>query len=114
MSAFPETSRTIVFTDAARVELPFGSQTVSRVTENDFVQGPDDTELFAAPGTHFRHTGLANVAFLDGHVESVRGPANVPLPSHWPEDAVELATRLQIGFVVESSAGDALEGAIYK
>ncbi|MEM7455273.1 MAG: DUF1559 domain-containing protein [Planctomycetota bacterium] len=114
MAAFRETSRTIIFTDSARVELPFGSQTESRVTENYFVQGPDDVDLFAAPGTHFRHTGLANVAFLDGHVESLRGPANVSLPSHWPADAIELANRHQIGFVVESSVGTELDSPIYK
>ena len=115
MAEFVQSSRTIVFSDAARVELPFGSQTESRVTENYFIQGPQDVQYLAAPGTHFRHAGnLANVAFLDGHVESISGPANVPLPAHWPEDARLLAEKFKIGYLTENSAGDSLDGAVYK
>ena len=93
---FPATSRTLVLTDAARIQLPWSGDPTLKATENYFLQGPNDS--FAAPGSHFRHIGQANAAFLDGHVESMQ-PAGVPPPGYWPTDAVALKNKLQIDYV---------------
>lgn len=51
--------------------------------------------LNAAPYTHFRHAGMiANVAFLDGHVES-RTQVTAANPATWT--VAELATAAQYG-----------------
>lgn len=101
---FPATSRTIVFSDSARVQLGWSGDPVSKVTENTFLEGPDDAAigLFVEPCTHFRHEGLANVGFLDGHVETAR-MANVPLPAWWPQEAKDLAQTYRIGYISETS-----------
>jgi prepilin-type N-terminal cleavage/methylation domain-containing protein/prepilin-type processing-associated H-X9-DG protein len=101
MTDFPATSRTVVLTDAARIQLPFPGSPTLLATENYYLQGPDDS--FAAPGTHFRHSGpLANVSFLDGHVEALP-PAGVPAPGYWPPAAVALKDRLVIDYVAKTS-----------
>lgn len=102
LAYFRATGATIVMTDAARIQLPWSGDPVLKVTENFFIQGPEDYDLFTAPDTHFRHADVANVSFLDGHVDSMR-MANVPLPDYWPADAVELAQSAKIGYVSERS-----------
>ena len=99
---FPATSRTIVFSDAARIQLPWAGDPVLKATENMYLEGPNDFELITEPCTHFRHEGLANVGFLDGHVETQR-MANVPLPAWWPQDAKDLAEKLRIGYIANTS-----------
>jgi prepilin-type N-terminal cleavage/methylation domain-containing protein/prepilin-type processing-associated H-X9-DG protein len=94
---FPSTHRTIAFSDAARIQLPFPGDPVLKVTENFYLQGPQDS--FAAPCTHFRHMGgMANVSYLDGHVEA-RSEVPVPSPAHWNAAANALRARMRIGFV---------------
>ncbi len=99
---FPATSRTIVFSDSARLQLPWAGDPVLKATENWYLEGPEDYDLITEPGTHFRHEGLANVGFLDGHVDTAR-MTNVPLPASWPQDAKDLATRLRIGYISDKS-----------
>jgi prepilin-type N-terminal cleavage/methylation domain-containing protein/prepilin-type processing-associated H-X9-DG protein len=102
LAFFPATKRTIVFTDAARIQLPWAADPVLKATENMYIQGPEDYSLYTEPGTHFRHSTVANVSFLDGHVEAM-SMADVPLPSYWPQDAQDLARRLTVGYVAEQS-----------
>jgi prepilin-type processing-associated H-X9-DG protein len=102
LADFPSTSRTIVFSDSARIQLPWAGDPQLKATENMYLQGPDDYELFTEPCTHFRHARVANVSFLDGHVEPM-SPATVPLPAYWPQAAKDLATELVIGYVAERS-----------
>lgn len=97
---FPSTSRTIVMSDGARVQLPWSGDPVLKATENLYLNGPDDA--YAAPGTHFRHAGVANVGFLDGHVESGR-QVDVPYPAGWDASAGALAKKVQIGYLSQSS-----------
>jgi prepilin-type processing-associated H-X9-DG protein len=102
LASFPSTSRTLVFTDSARIQLPWWGDPELKATENMYIQGPEDYDLYTAPCTHFRHAKVANVSFLDGHVDAMTR-ANVPWPSYWPAEAVELADKLEIGYVAETS-----------
>jgi prepilin-type processing-associated H-X9-DG protein len=100
LAHYPATSRTLVMTDAARIALPWAGDPVMRVTENFYLQGPNDAN--AAPNTHFRHTSTASVAFLDGHVEG-RTEEFVASPSHWPAAANDLRAKIKLGYVSISS-----------
>ncbi len=51
------------------------------------------------PTTHFRHDGGAEVAFVDGHVETRREEVYVPSPSWWPPAAEDLRKRARIGYL---------------
>ncbi len=57
------TSATIAFAESANV--PF-SAPFDKLTENWYLSSP--SQQF--PNVHFRHDGLANVCFADGHVET--------------------------------------------
>jgi prepilin-type N-terminal cleavage/methylation domain-containing protein/prepilin-type processing-associated H-X9-DG protein len=101
LADFPATSRTLVFSDAARIQLPWSGDPTLRATENFYLNGPNDD--YAAPGTHFRHNGtVANVSYLDGHVEA-RTEIFVPSPSSWPPEAITLRDKLHIGYVSDTS-----------
>ena len=68
------TSRTIVFADSAIMNT--WSHSPGKLLENWILEPPSRTQ----PTVHFRHLGeTANVAFLDGHVET-RTKSWVPLP----------------------------------
>jgi prepilin-type N-terminal cleavage/methylation domain-containing protein/prepilin-type processing-associated H-X9-DG protein len=102
LASFPSTSRTAVMSDAARVQLPWSGDPVLKITENLYLNGPDDS--FAAPGTHFRHAGVANAGFLDGHVEAIK-PVDVPYPASWASNpaAGALARQNKIGYLFPTS-----------
>jgi prepilin-type processing-associated H-X9-DG protein len=100
LTDFQSTHRTVILTDGARMQLPWSGDPKLRLTENLYIQGPEDS--FAAPGTHFRHGGVANAAFLDGHVEAIR-PAGVPYPRHWSSEAGRLAREAPLDYIAPSS-----------
>ena len=101
MASFPSTSTTIVLSDSARIQLPFGQDENPIVTENFYLLGPNDP--WAEPGSHFRHfRQVANVGFLDGHVESISYRRD-SAPGHWPTDAVQLKQKFKIGFLFAES-----------
>ncbi len=79
------TSNTIAFADSANV--PF-SAPFDKLTENWFLSAP--SQRF--PNTHFRHGGMANVCFADGHVET-RTATILGAPS-W-ENPLATALRLR-------------------
>ena len=97
---FPTTHRTVIMTDGARLQLPWSGDPVLKLTENLYVQGPEDP--FAAPGTHFRHAGIANAAFLDGHVEGLR-PAGIPYPRHWSSEGGRMARLAPLDYIAPTS-----------
>jgi prepilin-type N-terminal cleavage/methylation domain-containing protein/prepilin-type processing-associated H-X9-DG protein len=77
------TSQTIAFGDSANV--PFFAP-FDRLTENWYLSAPSQ----GFPNVHFRHDGIANVCFADGHVET-RTPTINGAPS-W-EDPLGTALR---------------------
>ena len=101
LAQFPATSRTIVMTDAARIAPPWSGDPVLRFTEAFYLLGPQDPS--AAPFTHFRHGGaVANVAYLDGHVEAKSEEA-VPSPASWDQAANDLRKLVRLGYVSAQS-----------
>jgi prepilin-type processing-associated H-X9-DG protein len=60
------TSATIAFADAAGMFCVDFACAQSELRENWIVEPPS----YDFPSTHFRHNGTANVAFVDGHVET--------------------------------------------
>ena len=101
LSHFPSTSKTLVYCDAARIQLPWPGDPELKATETFYVMGPEDP--FAAPSTHFRHGGgVANVSFLDGHVTAM-SEVFVPSPGHWPQEANDLRSELKIGYLSDKS-----------
>ena len=101
LAYFKATSRTLVFCDAARIQLPWAGDPVLKATETFYVMGPQDP--YAAPQTHFRHGGnVANVSFLDGHVQAM-SEEFVPSPGYWPQEANDLRDKLNIGYLSETS-----------
>lgn len=103
-SDFEATTRTLIISDAARIQLPYPAGSgPSIATETFYIMGPHDYAYSPEPSTHFRHGGrLANVAFLDGHVEAM-SEVYVPSSAYWPADAVQLRKELKIGYLSDKS-----------
>lgn len=101
LADFPSTSRTLVMSDSARIQLPWFGDPQLKATENWYLQGPDDS--FASPGTHFRHSAVANVGFLDGHVDALPESTEAPPPATWDAAALALRQKLRIGYLAGKS-----------
>ncbi len=88
------TSKTIAFTDSAQVRC-FDWPTCSNLSvEEVWLLEPPSNQY---PTTHFRHDGTANVAFLDGHVETVE-PSWIDLP-FVPPAQVDRMRKIGLGHV---------------
>jgi prepilin-type processing-associated H-X9-DG protein len=94
------TSNTIAFADSANV--PF-EPPYDNLTENWYLSCPS----YQFPNTHFRHDGIANVCFGDGHVETRQPSNNGPPP--W-EDPQATALRME-EIVWDLGSDDSLFGA---
>ncbi len=87
------TSTTIAFADAAGLFCVDLTCAQSELRENWIIEPPS----YDFPSTHFRHNGTANVAFLDGHVET-RGRG-------WKPPAFGNSARMErenLGYVSET------------
>jgi prepilin-type processing-associated H-X9-DG protein len=101
LADFAATSRTIAFSDAARIQPPWSGDPRLHATEAFYILGPQDP--FAAPFTHFRHGGrVANVSFLDGHVDTM-SEVFVPSPASYSAAANTLRQKLAIGYLSDQS-----------
>jgi prepilin-type processing-associated H-X9-DG protein/prepilin-type N-terminal cleavage/methylation domain-containing protein len=87
------TSRTIAFTDSAQAWWYDSNYNIipAFCEESIILSTPSDQ----FPNVHFRHSGTANVLFVDGHVENLSPvvnplPTNPPNPYGFPPDALEL------------------------
>jgi uncharacterized protein (TIGR00290 family)/prepilin-type N-terminal cleavage/methylation domain-containing protein/prepilin-type processing-associated H-X9-DG protein len=99
MSQFPSTSQTLLFTESALLSNSGGWH----IEEVILVRGP---EAFRASNnsfgyflnfTQFRHGKVANVAFLDGHVEALTEVA-VATPSGWDANVDQFRQKYNLGF----------------
>lgn len=82
------TSATIAFADSANV--PF-SAPFDKLTENWYLSAPSQ----GFPNVHFRHDGIANVCFADGHVET-RTPTINGAPSWEAPAATQLREKEKV------------------
>lgn len=92
-----QTSRTVVFADSAAVQLLQFSPLKLSFEENWLLDPPSQN----FPTVHFRHSDSANVAFLDGHVESFgfATEVSVPGPNYLFPQQAELMQQKRLGFV---------------
>ena len=88
-------TQTIVFADSAAVFCSNWPEcTVNTFEESWTLEAPSG----AFPNTHFRHNVTANVAYLDGHVET-HSPSWIALPDWVPTAQVQEMQRQNLGFV---------------
>lgn len=90
-------SATIVFADSAQVRMTNFSPPEFSFEENWILDAP--TRNF--PNTHFRHNDSANVAFLDGRVETFGRKfwLEVPGPNFITQEQADLMDRYRLGHV---------------
>jgi prepilin-type processing-associated H-X9-DG protein/prepilin-type N-terminal cleavage/methylation domain-containing protein len=104
ITSVSSTSATMCFADAGRVN--YWDDPANPALEENYYCDPPSNQY---PGVHFRHSGTANVVFLDGHVESKTPVDNgVPLlspsnPWGWPPAADQF--RKKVG-LFDLSAND--------
>ncbi|MBJ7495603.1 MAG: DUF1559 domain-containing protein [Gemmataceae bacterium] len=99
---FPSTSTTFMFSDTALIST-FSNPIVAQ--ESYSIAAPFATYNGSTPQptTHFRHSGgTANVAFLDGHIET-RTEVSFATPASWNATSVALAKKLKIGYLSDTN-----------
>ena len=96
-----ESGRTAVFADSAAVKLVGFSPMTFSFEENWLLDPPSQN----FPTIHFRHLDSANVAFLDGHVESMSYAVHVDVPgdNFLSDEQVKRMEKKRMGFL---SAGN--------
>ncbi len=109
-ASISSTSRTLAFCDAVYLN-PDGT-----LQESTSLRGPGNKPgqyqvadqpygFYGFNFTAFRHTsGMALVAYLDGHVETVAFPDNVPDPGYCPGAFVAARKANRLGFVSSDNA----------
>lgn len=104
-SDLEQSSETIAFSDSALITTwtnpPAGQESYSiAAPAASFVNGPNIGG--PQPTTQFRHSGLANVAFVDGHVEA-RSEVPAPSPASWSAAANAVRTQLRLGYLATTN-----------
>ncbi len=97
-------TQTIVFADSAQVRLTSFAP-VSFSFEENWILDPPSRNF---PNVHFRHHDSANVAFLDGHVETFGRQFRIDVPGSnfiMPEQA-RLMEEHRLGYVSPGTLGD--------
>ncbi|MDA0285438.1 MAG: DUF1559 domain-containing protein [Planctomycetota bacterium] len=97
-------TNTIVFADSAQVRLTVFSPPVFSFEENWLLSPPSSN----FPDVHFRHNETANVAFLDGHVESRGRHFQVQIPgvSYLSQQQADLMEEKRLGVVSDGNLDD--------
>jgi prepilin-type processing-associated H-X9-DG protein/prepilin-type N-terminal cleavage/methylation domain-containing protein len=106
LADFPRTSATLLFTDSALVS----NYPAWHIEEVIQVRGPasflaaDNSFGYYLNFTHFRHGGgVANVAFMDGHVEAM-SEVPVATPPGWDANVDALRRKHTLGFPTADEA----------
>ena len=102
----PSTSATYLFGDSALLTCLPGQPCTMQ--ESDALVGPVPLTPNSPWGlyqalTHFRHTTVGNMAFLDGHVETLNLNYS-PWDASWPSDAAGYMQTNKLGFPTTSNA----------
>jgi len=95
---FQQLTQTIAFADSA-IYNTWSFFPNKFLMENWLLEPPSRTQ----PSIHFRHLGTANVAFLDGHVET-KGPSFVQLPVWFSPQDVQANLDNHLGFFGEDDS----------
>lgn len=98
------TSQTVAFADSAQVKMTSFFPAEFSFEENWLLDPPSRN----FPTVHFRHNGAANVAFLDGHVETKTRHFRVDVPgsNYLSADQVDLMEENNLGFVSDGHLDD--------
>lgn len=104
LSAVAQTTRTIAFADAAQVRMVTFVPATYSFEETWLLEPPSHN----FPSVHFRHLGVANVAFLDGHIESRERHYRVQIPgsNYISAEHDALMQKRLLGFVSDGNLGD--------
>ena len=104
MAEVTEPGRTIVFADSAQVKLTSFFPPEFSFEENWILDPPSRN----FPTIHFRHNDTANVAFLDGHVEtrSRDFTIEVPGPNFISAQQAKLIEKQRLGYVSNGNLND--------
>jgi prepilin-type N-terminal cleavage/methylation domain-containing protein/prepilin-type processing-associated H-X9-DG protein len=103
-SEIAQMSQTIAFADSAQVKMTsFFPQEFS--FEETWILDPPSKNF---PSTHFRHSGVANVAFLDGHVEARSRHFRIEIPgsNYISQAQADLMDEHQLGYVSNGNLED--------
>ncbi len=97
-------TQTIAFADSAQVRMTQFSPPLFSFEENWILDAPSRN----FPDVHFRHGDSANVAFLDGHVETRRLNFRVDIPGSNFLSAAQasLMQQRQLGFISDGNLGN--------
>lgn len=106
LAAVEQLTQTIVFADSAQVKLTSFAPPAFSFEENWLLDPPSRN----FPNVHFRHTESANVAFLDGHVESRGRHFEVAIPgtNFLSQQQADLMEKHRLGVVSDGNLGDPL------
>lgn len=99
-----QTSQTVAFADSAQVRMTTFFPPAFSFEENWMLDPPSHN----FPTVHFRHNGAANVAFLDGHVETRQRhfKVDVPGPNYLSETQAQLMEEKKLGYVSDGHLDD--------
>ena len=98
-----ETTRTIAFADSA-IFNTWSYPAPGRLIENWMLETPDSVDS-RQPTTHFRHNGTANVAFVDGHVETMKKVwLDMTITPYVTAAMVEANRQHDLGFLSETDS----------
>lgn len=95
---FGQLTQTIAFADSA-IYNTWSFWPNKFLMENWLLEPPGRTQ----PTIHFRHLGTANVAFLDGHVET-KGPSYITLPLWFSPADIQANLDNHLGFIGEDDS----------
>ena len=92
MTGVKSTSQTVAFADSAGTWIDPWPTGTPVLIEVPLIEPPSGQY----PGVHFRHVGVANVAFMDGHVEGYFPGTRNPPPSWEPASATALRDKERV------------------
>ena len=87
------TSQTVAFADAAQVKWNLSF-------EETWLLSPPSRNY---PDIHFRHMGVANVSFVDGHVEARDRHFHIDSTGFIPANQADLMSEKWLGYVIDNA-----------